>query len=79
MDQRRVAAAVEAAARALHESVRNHHQFHWDKMTETWRQDLRSYIQPSVIAALEASDRVVASSPSRSATVARPRLPSVGR
>ncbi|KFC75975.1 hypothetical protein FG93_00115 [Bosea sp. LC85] len=79
MDHRRVAAAVEAAARALHESVRDQHQFHWEKMTETWRQDLRSYIQPSVIAALDASDRIVASSTTRSASVARPRLPSVGR
>ena len=60
MDQRRIAEATEAAARALHESVREKHQFKWETMTPRWRTDLCAYVRPAVVAALQASDEYVA-------------------
>ena len=56
MEQRRIAEATEAGARALHESVREKHQFEWESMTPSWRAELREYVRPAVVAALQASD-----------------------
>ena len=61
MDQRRIAEATDAAARALHESVRSKHQFKWETMTPEWRAELRNYVRPAVIATLKASDQYLAS------------------
>jgi hypothetical protein len=57
MDQHRIAQATEAAARALHESVRDGHQFKWEMMTPKWRAELCNYVRPAVVAALQASDQ----------------------
>lgn len=58
MDERRLTMAVEAAAKALHESVRREHQLNWDLMTETWRDALREYVRPCVLATLQVADTV---------------------
>lgn len=49
MDQLRVSEAVEAAANALHDSVRDPQQFRWDAMTEQWRIEMRAYVRPCVL------------------------------
>lgn len=77
MSHPRIAVAVEAAARALHEAVRRPEQLGRDAMTETWRNDLRRYIQPSVEAALKASDAYLATPRPRHLATNRPRVPSV--
>lgn len=77
MGPRRVAVAVEAAARALHETVRRPEQFGWEAMSETWRNDLRRYIQPSVEAALSASDAYLSGPRPRHLATNRPRVPSI--
>lgn len=73
MNEVRISQAVEAAARALHESVRDVDQFKWEAMTESWRQDMRAYVRPAVIAALTASDTFARATPARPQP-ARPRL-----
>lgn len=76
MDHLRVKIAVEAAARALHESIRDRHQFRWESMSDNWHDEMRQYVRPSVLAALEASDDFLARK--KPATSVRPRLVSVG-
>lgn len=71
----RVAVAVEAAARALHDAVRRPDQMGWEDMSETWRRDLRHYIQPSVEAALRAADAYAAPQRPRYLANNRPRVP----
>ncbi len=60
MDQRRIVEATEAAARALHESVRDKNQFKWEGMTPEWRAEVCDYVRPAVVAALQASDQYLA-------------------
>lgn len=79
MDQRRISEAVEAAARALHESIREPRQFRWETMAEQWRVEMRSYVRPAVLAALRASDEVAARSHDRRVVAVRPRLEMVSR
>jgi ubiquinone biosynthesis protein UbiJ len=79
MDQLRVSEAVEAAAKALHESVRDQKQFRWDAMTEQWRIEMRAYVRPCVLAALRASDEFVARPTDRRGRATRPRLETVSR
>ncbi|HEV7325558.1 MAG TPA: hypothetical protein VGN91_10840 [Bosea sp. (in: a-proteobacteria)] len=79
MDQLRVSEAVEAAAKALHESVRDPKQFRWDAMTEQWRVEMRAYVRPCVLAALRASDEFVARRNDRRVLEKRPRLEVVTR
>lgn len=52
----RLEAAVEAGARAFHETAREKPQFHWEQCGEAWRRDIRSFVRPMVEAALEAAD-----------------------
>ncbi|GAU86918.1 hypothetical protein BIWAKO_06866 [Bosea sp. BIWAKO-01] len=52
----RVELAVEAAAKALHETVRRQHQLRWELMTERWRADMRDYVRPCVLATLKVAD-----------------------
>jgi hypothetical protein len=52
----RTEVAVEAAAKAMHESCREKRQFTWEKSSEEWRVDLRNFVRPIVEAALIASD-----------------------
>jgi hypothetical protein len=56
----RTEAAVEAAARAFHESARKKPQFHWEQCGEEWRRDIRNFVRPMVEAALVAADAHVA-------------------
>lgn len=79
MDPRRVSEAVEAAAQALHESVRERHQFRWETMTEQWRVEMRAYVRPCVLAALKVSDDFAARSAGRRSLATRPRLEVVSR
>lgn len=79
MDQLRVSEAVEAAAKALHELVRDPKQFRWDAMTEQWRVEMRAYVRPCVLAALRASDEFVARRNDRRVLEKRPRLEVVTR
>lgn len=74
MDQLRVSEAVEAAAKALHDSVRDPRQFHWDAMTEQWRIEMRAYVRPCVLAALRASDEFAVRRADRRVLGTRPRL-----
>lgn len=69
MDEHRLTMAVEAAAKALHDSVRREHQLSWDLMTETWREDMREYVRPCVLATLQIADTV--GRPSRKTSGAR--------
>lgn len=75
MDHVRVKIAVEAGAKALHESIRDRHQFRWENMSEAWREDMRAYVRPAIKAALEASDNLLLRS--KPATAVRPRLSSI--
>lgn len=79
MNQLRVSEAVEAAAKALHESVRDPHQFRWETMTEHWRVEMRAYVRPCVLAALKASDEFAARPTNRRVLGTRPRLEMVSR
>jgi hypothetical protein len=60
MADQRTQIAVEAAAKALHETAREKRQFTWDASSEEWRIDLRNFVRPVVEAALEASDEYLA-------------------
>ncbi|AOO85113.1 hypothetical protein [Bosea vaviloviae] len=79
MHQLRVSEAVEAAAKALHDSVRDPKQFRWEAMTEQWRIEMRAYVRPCVLAALRASDEFVARPTDRRVLGTRPRLEMVSR
>ncbi len=79
MDQLRALEAIEAAAKALHESVRDPKQFRWDAMTEQWRVEIRAYVRPCVLAALKASDEFVTRPANRRVLGTRPRLEMVSR
>lgn len=52
-----VEAAVAAAARALHESVRGKGQFRWKNASPSWRAEMKAFVRPLVMAALEAAQR----------------------
>lgn len=52
----RTAAAVRAAAEALHENAREKHQFTWDTASPAWRAEMRAFVRPIVVAALAAAD-----------------------
>jgi hypothetical protein len=67
----RVELAVEAAAKALHDTVRRQHQLRWELMSETWRNDMRDYVRPCVLATLKVADSLGPQS-------ARPTVPSRG-
>lgn len=79
MNQLRISEAVEAAAKALHDSVRDPKQFRWEAMTEQWRIEMRAYVRPCVLAALRASDEFVARPTNRRVLGARPCLETVSR
>lgn len=64
----RIELAIEAAAKALHDSVRRQHQLQWELMTEDWRRDLRTYVRPCVLATLKVAD----------ASVQQPNRPTLG-
>jgi len=78
MDRVRVAEAVEAGARALHGSLRDPVQYEWGAMSEEWRDEMRSYVRPAIVAALAASDAFLMRAKARQQSV-RPRLVSVSR
>lgn len=59
--------AVEAGAKALHETARERRQFSWELSSEEWRRDLRAFVRPIVEAALETSDEFLAA-----ATIKKP-------
>ncbi|WP_043237819.1 hypothetical protein [Bosea sp. LC85] len=61
MADTRIDLAIEAGAKALHESARERRQFTWEQSSEEWRRDLRAFVRPIVEAALEASDGFLAS------------------
>lgn len=52
--------AVEAAAKAFHETSREKRQFRWEQSSEEWRRDVRAFVRPIVEAALTASDAYMA-------------------
>lgn len=79
MNPRRVSEAVEAAAKALHESIRDRHQFRWETMSEHWRVEMRAYVRPCVLAALKASDDFTTRPADRRILASRPRLETVSR
>jgi hypothetical protein len=58
MEELRMTMAVEAAAKALHEAVRRGHQPGWDLMSETWRNEMREYVRPCVLATLKVADAI---------------------
>jgi len=60
MTETRTDIAVEAAARAFHETTREKRQYTWEQSSEEWRRDLRAFVRPIVEAALVASDAYVA-------------------
>ncbi len=60
MADTRIDLAVEAGAKALHESAREKRQFTWEESSEEWRRDLRAFVRPIVEAALESSDGFLA-------------------
>lgn len=74
MDEHRTTMAVEAAAKALHESVRRRHQLRWELMTETWRSEMRDYVRPSVLAALKVAD-TIGTVPRKPPLARRPAVP----
>lgn len=63
MPDERTEVAVEAAAKALHETSREKRQFHWEQSSEEWRRDIRNFVRPMVEAALTASDAYLAAVP----------------
>lgn len=60
MAEARIDLAIEAGAKALHESARERRQFTWEQSSEEWRRDLRAFVRPIVEAALESSDEFLA-------------------
>ncbi len=56
MPDERTTIAIEAAAKAFHESCREKRQFSWEQSSEEWRRDVRAFVVPIVEAALTASD-----------------------
>ncbi|WP_142112383.1 hypothetical protein [Bosea sp. AK1] len=60
MTETRTDIAVEAAAKAFHETTREKRQYTWEQSSEEWRRDLRAFVRPMVEAALVASDAYVA-------------------
>lgn len=60
MAEARIDLAIEAGAKALHESAREKRQFNWEQSSEEWRRDLRAFVRPIVEAALESSDEFLA-------------------
>lgn len=79
MNEYRLSEAVEAAACALHESIRERHQFRWATMSEQWRVEMRAYVRPAVLAALKSSDEFMSRSHDRRVLTTRPRLEMVPR
>lgn len=53
----RMEAAVDAAAQAFHDLCRERGQLRWESTSPRWREQMRSFVRPLVVAALEASDR----------------------
>lgn len=70
MADTRIDLAIEAGAKAFHESARERRQFTWEKSSEEWRRDLRAFVRPIVEAAVEASDDYL------TAATRKPRPPS---
>jgi len=60
MAETRTDIAIEAAAKAFHETCREKRQYTWEQSNEEWRRDLRAFVRPMVEAALIASDAYVA-------------------
>ncbi|WP_038367875.1 hypothetical protein [Bosea sp. UNC402CLCol] len=60
MPETRTDVAVEATAKAFHETCREKRQYTWEQSSEEWRRDLRAFVRPIVEAALVASDAYVA-------------------
>lgn len=53
----RMEAAVDAAANAFHDICRERGQLHWESTSPRWREQMRGFVRPLVVAALEAADR----------------------
>ncbi|WP_038357907.1 hypothetical protein [Bosea sp. UNC402CLCol] len=60
MPETRTDVAVEAAAKAFHETCREKRQYTWEQSSEEWCRDLRAFVRPIVEAALAACDAHVA-------------------
>lgn len=56
MSDARLEAAVEAAAKALHEKCREKRMLHWETYSDDGRDGMRLFVRPMVEAALEAAD-----------------------
>ena len=56
MSDARLEAAVEAAAKALHEKCREKRMMHWETCSDDWRDGMRLFVRPMVVAALESAD-----------------------
>ncbi|GHE72331.1 hypothetical protein GCM10019059_35000 [Camelimonas fluminis] len=56
----RLKAAIEAAAKALHDTARDRRMMRWETASEEWRDQLRTFVAPLVSAALAAADDVTA-------------------
>lgn len=68
MVEARIDLAIEAGAKALHESAREKRQFIWEHSSEEWRRDLRAFVRPIVEAALESSDEFLTTATRRRPT-----------
>lgn len=64
MAETRIDLAIEAGAKAMHESAREKRQFTWEQSSEEWRRDLRAFVRPIVEAALDSSDAFLAAAAS---------------
>lgn len=53
----RMEAAVDAAAHAFHDICRERGQLHWGSTSLRWREQMKGFVRPLVVAALEAADR----------------------
>lgn len=73
MVETRTDIAVEAAAKAFHETCREKRQYTWEQSSAEWRRDLRAFVRPIVEAALMASDAYVAAALPKSKTPTDPR------
>ncbi|AZO79616.1 MULTISPECIES: hypothetical protein [unclassified Bosea (in: a-proteobacteria)] len=71
MANTRIDLAIEAGAKALHESAREKRQFSWEQSSEEWRCDLRAFVHPIVEAALESFDALLAAATQQEAFLAR--------
>ncbi|WP_454655108.1 hypothetical protein [Bosea beijingensis] len=65
MAETRIDLAIEAGAKALHESARERRHFTWEQSSEESRRDLRAFVRPIVEAALESSDEYLAAATSK--------------